>query len=152
MILSGAAARDRRFGFHHRVDQRDRRMCCHDFDVFNLDLELFSPRSVGGRRCEEGPTDDLPRRGHRAHGLRSSQERVQCIDATMANVDVPLLILHGKADQVTPPNGSKMLYERARSRDKTLTLYGNMVHDLLHEPEKATVMSDIINWMNARTR
>jgi alpha-beta hydrolase superfamily lysophospholipase len=121
-----------------------------DFDIFNLDLDDFSrdPEVV-----KEGKRDPLVYQGAApAHMAAQLVSGIRKIQSNMEQVDAPLLILHGKADRVTPPRGSKALYDRARSKDKTLTLYGNMFHDLLHEPEKAQVTSDIIAWMNARTK
>jgi acylglycerol lipase len=119
-------------------------------DVFNLDLSQFSrdPSVVAAAK-----KDPLVYQGAAtAHMAAELANAILCIDATMEDVRAPLLIMHGKNDEVTRPEGSQALYTRARSTDKTLTLYGNMVHDLLHEPEKATVLGDIIAWMNARTR
>ncbi len=119
------------------------------FDVFNLDLNHFSrdPQVVAETR-----RDPLVYRGAAtAHMASELVGGIQRIDKHMGEIDVPLLILHGKRDEVTPPSGSKLLFDEAASKDKTLILYGNMVHDLLHEPEKAAVTGDIIGWMNART-
>jgi len=121
-----------------------------DFDVFNLDLNDFSrdPAVVAAAR-----KDPLVYQGAvPAHMATELVAAIQRIQDGMRSIDEPLLILHGKADRVTPPAGSKMLYERASSKDKTLTLYGRMFHDLLHEPEHEQVTHDILAWMNARTR
>lgn len=72
------------------------------------------------------------------------------ITARMEGVDVPLLILHGSADVITNPEGSKELAARAVSGDKTLKLYPELVHDLLHEPERAQVAGDIAAWIDQR--
>jgi alpha-beta hydrolase superfamily lysophospholipase len=40
----------------------------------------------------------------------------------MPAVVVPLLILHGGADRVTPATGSRVLAERAASRDRKLVI------------------------------
>lgn len=120
-----------------------------DFDVFNLDLDDFSRDPEVVKAAKHDP---LVYQGaapaHMAVQLVSGIQRIQ---SSMEQVTAPLLVLAGKADRVVPPRGSQALYARARSKDKTLTLYGNMFHDLLHEPEKARVTSDIIAWMNART-
>jgi acylglycerol lipase len=58
-----------------------------------------------------------------------------------------MLVLHGTADTVTDPEGSKALVERARSTDKTLKLYDGLFHDLVHEPEKARVIADVVQWL-----
>lgn len=121
-----------------------------DFDVFNLDLADFSRDPAVVRADKRDPL--VYQGAATAHMVAELVSAIRRIQSRMAEVDAPLLILHGKADRVTPPRGSQALYDRARSKDKTLELYGNMFHDLLHEPEKAKVTSDIIAWMNARTR
>ena len=47
---------------------------------------------------------------------------------------MPLLALHGTADKLTAPSGSRALIETIPSRDKTLRIYDGYFHDLLHEP------------------
>ena len=51
---------------------------------------------------------------------------------------------------MTPPEGSRELHSRARVKDKTLHIYDGLAHDLLHEPEKEQVMTDIVEWLSAR--
>jgi alpha-beta hydrolase superfamily lysophospholipase len=63
---------------------------------------------------------------------------------------VPVLALHGAADEITDPDGTKAVVEQAASRDKTLKLYPGLVHDLLHEPEREVVTRDIVAWVEAR--
>ncbi len=75
---------------------------------------------------------------------------MQQIQKEPARVEVPLLILHGTADRLTNPAGSRELNETAGSKDKTLKLYPGLYHDLLHEPEKEQVMRDIQAWLEAR--
>jgi alpha-beta hydrolase superfamily lysophospholipase len=66
-----------------------------------------------------------------------------------ANVTLPLLILHGTSDKATKPSGSKLFYETASSKDKTLKLYEGHYHDLLNDLDKQVVMGDIKTWLNA---
>jgi alpha-beta hydrolase superfamily lysophospholipase len=68
----------------------------------------------------------------------------------MEELTTPVLVMHGTADTVTDPEGSKALARRARSTDKTLKLYDGLFHDLLHEPEKAKVLGDVSGWLGAR--
>ena len=65
-------------------------------------------------------------------------------------ITLPVLILHGTADQATKPSGSKRFYENAGSADKTLKLYEGHYHDLLNDLDKEMVMADIRNWIDAR--
>jgi acylglycerol lipase len=63
---------------------------------------------------------------------------------------LPLLILHGTADQVTKPSGSQLFHEKSGSTDKTLNLYDDHVHDLLSDVGKEKVLGDVIAWIGAR--
>jgi acylglycerol lipase len=68
----------------------------------------------------------------------------------MAEVCVPLLIMHGTHDIVTDPNGSRQLYERASSADKTLHLYPGLYHEVFNELEREQVIGDLIDWIKKR--
>ncbi|MGE5714517.1 MAG: lysophospholipase [Betaproteobacteria bacterium] len=65
-------------------------------------------------------------------------------------ITLPLLIMHGTRDKATVPAGSKLFYERAGSRDKTLKLYEGHFHDLLNDFGKEAVLVDVVAWINAR--
>ncbi|EGG18287.1 putative phospholipase [Cavenderia fasciculata] len=68
----------------------------------------------------------------------------------MANVNVPLLILHGSEDKVSSPLVSQELYKVAKSQDKSLKIYPGMWHSLTSEPESDIVYGDIVHWMEER--
>ena len=75
---------------------------------------------------------------------------MQAIEAKPESITLPLLLLHGTADALTDPEGSKTLYERAGSSDKTLKLYDGLYHEIFNEPEKQRVLSDVVSWLNER--
>ena len=77
---------------------------------------------------------------------------VDAIQPRLAQVRQPLLVLHGGADTVTPPAGSRALHERAASTEKTLRLYDSARHDLLHEPEAAAVTEEIATFVTRERR
>ena len=64
-------------------------------------------------------------------------------------IRIPVLILHGKADKVTKPQGSQFFYDTVGSTDKTLKLYDGHVHDLLSDLDKQRVLGDIRAWLLA---
>jgi alpha-beta hydrolase superfamily lysophospholipase len=114
--------------------------------VFSLDDEKFSrdPDVVAQMKSDPLVYD-------RAAPAHTAAEVIRAVDRIREHpgeLDVPVLALHGTADEVTPPAGSKELIDAARG-DKTLKLYAGLYHDLLHEPERAQVMADIIAWMDA---
>ena len=63
--------------------------------------------------------------------------------AEFHTITLPVLIMHGTADKATMPAGSKLFYEKAGSRDKTLKLYENHFHDLLNDTGKEQVLAEI---------
>jgi acylglycerol lipase len=65
-------------------------------------------------------------------------------------ITLPVLIIHGTADEVTKSSGSQTFYDTAGSTDKTLKLYDGHVHDLLNDIGKEVVIVDIRNWIDAR--
>lgn len=68
----------------------------------------------------------------------------------LEKIACPLLILHGEADVLTEPAGSRAVYARAASPDKTLMLYEGQRHELLNEPESPRVVRDICAWIEMR--
>ncbi len=117
--------------------------------VFQLDLDDFSrdPTTVW-----EGRVDPLiyqePAPARTAREVLGAIDRIQ---EHMEDLTAPALIMHGGADKVTPPEGSRALYRRARAEDKTLRIYEGLFHDLLHEPERAQVTRDVLEWLDRHT-
>lgn len=73
------------------------------------------------------------------------------VQTGMESIDLPILIMHGTADLLTPAEGSRRLFERVSSKDKSLKLYEGLYHEILNEPEKEQVIADILAWLDART-
>ena len=73
------------------------------------------------------------------------------IQQRMENLTLPFLLIHGIADRITDPEGSAELYRRAQATDKTLSLFPNLYHETLNEPEKEQVLDEITEWMEEHT-
>jgi acylglycerol lipase len=71
------------------------------------------------------------------------------IHARMEEVSLPLLVFHGSDDKLTDCQGSRDLHARAKSPDKTLYVYEGLYHECLNEPERATVLADLMGWLDA---
>ncbi len=90
------------------------------------------------------------------HGKVPARTAVQLADTvgrfpdTVGAITVPTLILYGTADGLCPPAGSVMLGERIGAADKTVTAYEGLFHEILNEPERETVLEDIVGWLGAR--
>lgn len=85
--------------------------------------------------------------------MREIARMTDYVQANFNKVTIPFLVLHGTADGVTSPEGSKLLYEKAASEDKEIILYENMLHSLVQgEPDEnsARVLADMRAWIDKR--
>jgi len=65
-------------------------------------------------------------------------------------VTLPFLIMHGEADEVVSPEGSRRFYDVIASADKKLTVYQGMYHEILNEIDRLAVYKDIEKWIAPR--
>ncbi|MGB1249493.1 MAG: lysophospholipase [Candidatus Promineifilaceae bacterium] len=65
-------------------------------------------------------------------------------------IKYPMLVMHGKSDQLVDVKGSMQLNARAGSADKTLKLYDDLYHEILNEPEQNEVMDVMLAWLDER--
>lgn len=68
----------------------------------------------------------------------------------ISNITLPLLVLQGTADRLMHPDGARLLYQTARSADKTLKIYEGCYHELFNEPERDMILQDVLAWLDAR--
>lgn len=59
---------------------------------------------------------------------------------------LPLLLMHGGADQLTCAQASREFAARAGQRC-TLKIWENCYHELHHEPEKEQVFNELLRWL-----
>jgi alpha-beta hydrolase superfamily lysophospholipase len=116
--------------------------------TLNLQDDLFSRDPAVVARMRTDPMiDDRPGPARTAAELIKARETLQPEEGS---VTAPLLVLHGSADKVTNPDGSREFVARAASADKTLKIYEGFYHDLLHEPDHSQVLGDIVGWVASR--
>lgn len=63
----------------------------------------------------------------------------------------PMLIMHGAADTLAAPRGSRTLSETVSSTDVTYREWPGAYHELHHEPERDDVLGVIVNWLTDHT-
>jgi len=78
--------------------------------------------------------------------MNRAMERIR---QRMEALEEPLLIMHGTGDLLADPEGSRQLYDRAKSGDKDLRLYEGLYHEILNEPERAQILADMVEWLDA---
>lgn len=72
------------------------------------------------------------------------------IQDKLGQIELPMLILHGSADGLTSPEGSKMLHQKISSQEKKLIIYEGLYHEVYNEPEQEAVMTDVADWLALR--
>src|SRR5262249_29628808 len=116
----------------------------------HLKNEIFSrdPKAVQAMEAD-------PLIAHETQPTKTLAEMVRAderLKKAFPSMMLPVLILHGTADQATRPSGRQHFYDAAGSRDKTLKLYDGHFHDLLNDLDKEIVMADIKNWVVGHLR
>jgi alpha-beta hydrolase superfamily lysophospholipase len=51
---------------------------------------------------------------------------------------------------MTAPSGSQFLYDRVGSGDKVLKRYPGLYHEIFNEPERDSVIDDLLGWLDTR--
>ncbi|KAH3732468.1 multidrug resistance-associated protein 3 [Pelomyxa schiedti] len=69
---------------------------------------------------------------------------------TADQIQVPLLIVYGDADAICPPEGSRNLYNKSKSTDKTLIVYQGGCHELHNDYVWQVEVADIVTWITHR--
>ena len=88
-------------------------------------------------------------------GARLGKEFMDAMAVAQADapkIRLPLLIQHGEADRLTAPAGSRYLFDHIASADKRLEIYPGLFHEIYNEPERETVLDDLIGWFDAHVK
>jgi alpha-beta hydrolase superfamily lysophospholipase len=63
---------------------------------------------------------------------------------------VPMLLLHGEDDPLTPALGSRAFFERLDPSRSELRIYPGLRHEIFNEPEQEQVFADLLAWIEKR--
>ena len=73
---------------------------------------------------------------------------VLALNKDAKNFTVPVLYIHGTADNIVQHDASIKMYEKVNSKDKEIKLYDGEYHELLNDYNKDKPIQDIIDWLN----
>jgi len=77
---------------------------------------------------------------------------MQSLTHQMPQIKLPVLIMHGTEDRLSDPEGSRILYQRVSSADKTIKLYNGFCHEIYNEPECEQVFITVEEWLDTHIR
>lgn len=72
------------------------------------------------------------------------------VQENLSRLTVPCFLANGSADKLVDPGVSRFISDRCGSSDKTVRVYEGLYHEILNEPEKDQVMSEMLGWMKQR--
>jgi acylglycerol lipase len=71
------------------------------------------------------------------------------VEQQMSAISLPILIMQGSDDKLVSHEGSRLLFEKAGSKDKTIKIYDGFYHEIFNEADRARVFADLDAWLNA---
>lgn len=77
-----------------------------------------------------------------------SLEAVARVKERAAEIDLPILLIHGEDDRLNLAEGSRFLYEQIAHPDKTLQVYPGGYHDLHNDLDHEKVLADVKSWLD----
>lgn len=70
--------------------------------------------------------------------------------SSLPSLTLPVLLQHGGDDRLADVSGSRMIAERAGSKDLTIEVYDGLYHEIYNEPEQEKILDDLIAWLSPR--
>jgi alpha-beta hydrolase superfamily lysophospholipase len=90
---------------------------------------------------------------HRVGTARLSTEvaaAIERVQAAAPRFPLPLLVLHGSADRMVPPDGSRAFMARVGHPDRELREYTGAFHVLFADLDRERALTDVERWIAAR--
>jgi len=90
------------------------------------------------------------------HGVASTRfytELMRAVDETVRNgnkLTLPCLVMVGTSDGIVDSSVTQEFFKTIASSDKTLKVYDGFYHEVLNEPQKDTLLSEISTWISGR--
>lgn len=80
---------------------------------------------------------------------------VSAVRGAADRIERPILILHGGADPISPPAGSRLLYAGLTEKvaeKSAIQIYPELRHEIFQEPEREQVWQDMLRWLESGPR
>lgn len=98
----------------------------------------------------EYQADPLTHHGNPTLGLTSALfAQFGALPERARGLRLPLLLQHGTLDELTDPEGSRLLESTCGSPDITVRWYEGLWHEIYNEPERAAPLADLREWLAA---
>ena len=95
-------------------------------------------------------TDPLFHRRGTARLSTEVTDTIARVQARAGDLAVPLLMLHGSADRMVPPDGSRNFFQKVRYPIREFLEYPGGYHGLFADWDHERVLGDVERWLNVR--
>ncbi len=68
----------------------------------------------------------------------------------LPTLTLPILVMQGTADGLVDPSAAGFVHSRVGSPDRTILEYPGLYHEILNEPERDSVLDDLLRWVQPR--
>lgn len=130
--------------------------CAGPLPIDDAPVDTYVPNELGDIVCSdkaviEAYAKDLLVEKEISVGLLNSiYEGIEWLKAHPQDFTYPVLLLHGACDGLVAEKDSRDFFGDIASGDKSLIIYAKLFHEILNEPCKDEVISDITKWIDKR--
>jgi acylglycerol lipase len=83
--------------------------------------------------------------------LNAFARAVQTCLASLPDLRLPYLVLHGGVDPMTHVSATDIIRRSSGAPDTTIRVYDGLRHEIHNEPEQDQVLGDVVAWLDAHT-
>jgi acylglycerol lipase len=94
--------------------------------------------------------DPLVYLGPPPRGLLQALGQVEVVRASLGELTLPLLVMHGSADLLVSPQALRDVVMSVSSQDLTARLWPGLWHEIFNEPRQAAVLAELTRWVTDR--
>ena len=80
--------------------------------------------------------------------FRETLTAIQWMQLHVVELRIPLLLIHGTADTLASPDGSRSFFDKVGIADKTLQLYEGGFHQAFIDVNRKQVLTDVAQWLD----
>ena len=77
-----------------------------------------------------------------------SLSAVESVKMQVENINIPILMIHGEADQINSAEGAKRFFDQIQVHDKEFICYPAGYHELHNDLDYEKMLSDLLDWIN----
>lgn len=74
-------------------------------------------------------------------------QTIEWVKSHVGGLRIPILLIHGGADPINSPEGSRRFFEKVTHADKEMRIYPGSYHEVHNDFDQTAVMKDVTRWV-----